>query len=139
MKSDVSARSGRAARSRSIAREIVGAGVAAVHRGEDAIRAGLHRQMQLRRKLRQVAMRRDQVVVDVARMAGGVAQPRDAGDFGDAMQQPAERPGAAVRTFAVIGIDVLADQRDLAHAGVGEVRTSARIFSTGRETSAPRV
>ena len=36
------------------------------------------------------------------------------------MQQPAERPGAPVRALAVIGVDVLADQRDLAHAGVGQ-------------------
>ena len=93
MKSDVSARSGRAARSRSITREIVGAGMTAIHRGEDAIRARLHRQMQLRRELRQIAMHRDQIVIDVARMAGGVAQPRDAGDFGDATQQLPERPG----------------------------------------------
>ena len=60
------------------------------------------------------------LVVHVAGMAGGVAQPRDARHLGDAMQQPAERPGAAVRAFAVIGVDVLADQRDLAHAGIGE-------------------
>ena len=94
MKSDVSARSrprGAQALDRA---QIVGAGVAAVHRGEDAVRAGLHRQMQMGHQLRQVAMRGDQVVIDVARMAGGVAQPRDAGNFGDAMQQPPERPGA---------------------------------------------
>ena len=84
-------------------------------------------------------MRRDQVVVDVARMAGGVAQPRDAGNFGDAMQAAAPSVQARPGTFAMIGVDVLADQRHLAHAGSGEVRTSARIFSTGRETSAPRV
>ena len=51
----------------------------------------------------------------------------------------AERPGPAVRAFAVIGVDVLADQRDFAHAIVGEPRTSSMIFATGRENSAPRV
>ena len=75
--------------------QIVGARVAPVHRVENAVRAGLHGQMKLGRKLRQVAMHRDQIVVHVARMARGVAQPRDTGDFGDAMQQPPERPGAA--------------------------------------------
>ena len=78
--------------------QIVRARVPAVHRVEHAVRARLHRQMELRHKLRQIAMRRDQIVVHVARMAGGVAQPRDAGDFGDAAQQLAERPGAAVRS-----------------------------------------
>ena len=76
--------------------QIVRARVAAVHRSENAVRAGLHRQMQLRRELRQIAMHRDQIVVHIARMAGGVAQPRDAGNFGDAFEQAAERAGAAV-------------------------------------------
>ncbi len=65
-------------------------------------------------------MRGDEIVVHVARMAGGVAQPRDAGNLREPMQQPAERRGAAVQILAVIGVDVLADQRDLAHAGVGQ-------------------
>ena len=65
-------------------------------------------------------MRRDQAVIDVAGMAGGIAQPRDAGNFRQPLQQFPERPGAAVRSLAVIGVDVLADQRDLAHAIVGE-------------------
>ena len=66
-------------------------------------------------------MRGDQVVVHVARMAGGVAQPRDARDSREPMQQRGRasqaRPSAS---FAVIGVDVLAEQRDLAHAGVGQ-------------------
>ena len=61
--------------------EIIGARVAAVHGSENAVGARLHRQMQLRHQLRQIAMRRDQIVVHVARMAGGVAQPLDAGDL----------------------------------------------------------
>ncbi len=76
--------------------------------------------MQLRRKLRQIAMHRDQIIIDVARVTGGVAQPRDAGDFGDATQQLPERPGPA-ETFAMIGVDVLPDQRHLAHARSGEI------------------
>ena len=73
--------------------EIIGAGVAAVHGVQYAIGAGLHRQMQLRHQPRQVAMRRDQFVVHVARMAGGVAQPVDAGNFGEALKQPRQRSG----------------------------------------------
>ena len=100
--------------------EIVGARVAAVHGGEDAVGAGLHRKVQIGHQARQVAMRRDQALLHVAGMAGGVAQPRDARHFGDAREQLPERPGPAVGSFAVIGVDVLADQRDLAHAGLGE-------------------
>src|SRR5882724_7024471 len=33
------------------------------------------------------------------------------------MKEPSQRPGAAVRAFAVIGVDVLTDERDLAHTG----------------------
>ena len=68
----------------------------------------------------QVAMGLDQRIVDVAGMAGRVAQAHDAGNFGEALQQSAERPIPPVRTFAVIGVDVLPDQRDFAHAIVGE-------------------
>ena len=85
-------RAARRAAARSM-REIVVARVPAVHGGEDAVRARLHRQMQVGHQLRQIAMRGDQIVVHVARMAGRVAQPRDAGDFGEATQQLAERPG----------------------------------------------
>ena len=77
---------------RSIRLEIVGGRVPAVHRLQDAVGAGLHGQMQIGHQRRQVAMRGDQFVVHVARMAGGVAQPRQAGDLGQAKQQPAKPP-----------------------------------------------
>ena len=77
--------------------QIIVAGVVAVHRVEDAVGARLHRQMQLRHQFGQVAMRGDQAVVDVARMARGVAQPVDAGDFRKPLEQSRKRPGAAVR------------------------------------------
>ena len=84
-------------------------------------------------------MRGEEALFHVAGMAGGVAQPRDTAHLGDAIEQPAERPGAAVRTFAVIGVDVLSDQRDLAHAGVGEaldfgddLRHRSRYFGAAR-------
>ena len=59
-------------------------------------------------------------LVDVAGVAGRIAQAHDTVDFGKTMQQPAQRPCPSVGTFAVIGVDVLADQGDLAHAVVGE-------------------
>src|SRR5580692_10017909 len=75
--------------------------------------------MELRHEGGEIAMGGDEVVAYVARVAGGIAQAGEARDLGEAMQQAGERPYAA-RTFAVIGVDVLPDQRHLAHARVGE-------------------
>ena len=44
------------------------------------------------------------------------------GTCGHAFEQAPERPRPSVRAVAVIGVDVLADQRDLAHAGVRQPR-----------------
>ena len=76
--------------------------------------------MHERHQRRQIAVRLDQRIVDIAGMAGRIAQADDAGNIGEAMQQGAERPDPPVRSFAVIGVDVLPDQRDFAHAIVGE-------------------
>ena len=77
--------------------QIIVAGVSPVHGVENAIRSRLHRQMQLRHQFGQIAMRGDQAVVDVARMARGVAQPVDAGNCGEALEQLRKRVRAAVR------------------------------------------
>ena len=84
-------------------------------------------------------MRRNERIVDIAGMAGGVAQPHDTFDFGEPVQQPAERPGPSVGAFAVIGVDVLPNEGDLAHAVVGEplhvvddLRHRARDFRAAR-------
>ena len=72
----------------------------------------------------------DQLVVHVARMRGGVAQPRQAVDLGQGEQQPAEAPDVAPGALAVIGVDVLAQEGDLARArrdqapGLGQNRRS---------------
>ena len=58
----------------------------------------------------------DQLVVEVARMRGGVAKALDALDLADPADQPAEAPDAAVRPLAVEGIDILAEQRDFDRA-----------------------
>src|SRR6516225_2240700 len=50
-------------------------------------------------------------------MTGRIAQALDARHASDPFEKTRQRPGTGVRTFAVISIDVLADQRDLAHAG----------------------
>ena len=73
--------------------------------------------MQARHERRNIAVRRDQRVIQIARVTRGVAQPRNARDPGDARDEARERPFRAVRSGAVIGVDVLPDQRHLAHAG----------------------
>ena len=98
--------------------------VAALHRGEHAIRAGLHRQVQIVRELRHVAIRLDQRVLELDRMRGREADALDARHFGDVIDQRAEIAQRAVVHRAVVGVDVLAEQRDLAHALARELRES---------------
>ena len=81
----------------------------------------------------------DEIIAHVARMGGREAQPRKPVDLGQFADETRQRPVLAVRAFAGIGIDVLAQQRDLAHALGREPRASARICEAGRENSAPRV
>ena len=78
--------------------------------------------MQIGHQRRDVAMRVDQLVVHVGGMAGHVAKPVEPGDFGEAGEKAAEAPRGAVRALAMPGIDVLAEQRDLAHPGPGKPR-----------------
>ena len=80
--------------------EIVFARMPAVHRRQNAVGAGLHRQMHIGHQRRQIAVRGDQIVVHVARMAGRVAQAHDAGHVAETAQQPAERRRRARRRLA---------------------------------------
>ena len=70
---------------------VVGGRVAPVHRRQHAVGAGLHRQMQERHELRHLGVRRDQVVVHVARVRGGVADAQQPRDVRQCPDQPAER------------------------------------------------
>ena len=100
--------------------EIIFARMPAVHRRQNAVGAGLHRQVHIRHQRGEVAMGGDQVVVHVARVAGHVAQARDAGHLVETAQQPAERRRTPVAILPMIGIHVLPDQCHLAHAGSGQ-------------------
>ena len=62
--------------------KILRPGVPPVHGRQNPIRAGLNRQMEIWHHGIQVAMRCDQFVIHVARMAGRVSEPGNAGDFG---------------------------------------------------------
>ena len=123
----------------------IGCGVVLpVHRRQHAVGARLHRQMQIRHQRRHVAMGGDQIVGHVAGMGGGVADAVQPVDLGQVADQPAEAPfirtaADLARGGAVIGIDVLAQQRDLARAAGHQAPRLAAISATGRENSAPRV
>ncbi len=113
--------------------------MAAIHRLEHAVRARLHRQMQERHQLFDIAMRLDQLVVHIARMRGRVAQPLEPRQLGERANEPAEAPHCAIDAVAVIGVDVLAQERDLARArgdeplGFGDHRRGgAREFGAAR-------
>ncbi len=71
--------------------------------------------MQVGHELGEVAMGFDQPIVHVARMAGGIAQARKALDIGQPVEEVAEAPFIAIRAETVPGVDILAEQRDLAH------------------------
>ena len=83
--------------------KILLSGVLSIHGCENAIGAGLDRQVQLRHQRRQIAMCGDQVVVHIARMAGGITQPLHP-DIDEAFKKPRQRPSAAVRAFTSQGL-----------------------------------
>ena len=95
--------------------QIAVAPVAAVHRLQHAIVARLHRQMEERHQLFDVAVRVDQPVGHVVGVAGGVA---DAGEALDPVEFADQR--AEVAAIVRPRIDVLAEQRDLARAGIDQ-------------------
>ena len=99
---------------------VLGSVVPAVHGLQNGVRARLHRQMQIGHQDVEIAMGRDQRVVHVARMAGGVAQPLQPGQLGQQISQLAQAHGAALVVRAVIGVDVLAEQGDFLDAGLDQ-------------------
>ena len=88
--------SGRTARSLRIL-PVLERGVAALHGGEDPVRAALHGQVQMVVELRHVRVGLDQAVAEFERMRGGEADALDTGDRRDVMDQGRqirERPSA---------------------------------------------
>ncbi len=90
--------------------------------------------MQKRHQLRHVAMSRDQPVADIARVRSRVADAVETGEFRQGADQLRQPPLAAVQAVAVIGVDILAEQRDLARAVLDEL---ARLVQNLRRR--PRV
>src|SRR5579871_1133781 len=55
-------------------------------------------------------------------MTGRVTQSLNAVDLRDPIKQPPQRPYAAIGPFAMIGVNVLTNERDLADASCGQMR-----------------
>ena len=127
--------SGRAARTFSRMRKIGFGRVAAVHRLEDAVAARLHRQMQVGHQLVDLAMGGDQRVGHVRRVAGRVADALEPIDLRQRSDQVGEA-AALVRP----GIHVLAEQDDLARAGVDQrLRFGDDVVPRPRDFGAARI
>ena len=73
--------------------------------------------MKIGRERRNLAMGLHKIVAHVGGMRGRIAHPDDAGHAGGGADQSCEPYRAAIAVQPVIGIDVLSEQRDLAHAG----------------------
>src|SRR6266849_9386656 len=69
---------------------------------------------------RHVAMRGDEPVIDILGMRGRIAQAGDAWYRGERADQLAQSPRSAFGGCAVIGIDVLTQEGDLARPGGGK-------------------
>src|SRR6266436_4459165 len=86
-----------------------------VHSSEDTIRTALHGKMNVGHQLRHVAMSGDQLIVDISRMRGRVADSTETGQAGQLADKPAKPARTAVRTLPVIRVYVLAEKSDLAY------------------------
>jgi len=95
--------------------------------------------MQKRHQLRHVAVGRYQLVIHVARVRSHIAQTFQIRNFRKAIKQAPQFPRRAVFSRAVIGVDVLAKQRDLACTIFNQSFGFGDNGFGPREYSAPRV
>ena len=107
--------------------------MAAVHRLEDAVAAGLHGQVQERHERGEVAVRLNETLRHVIGMAGRVTDARQAGDAVERIGKAVEPLLAASLILARPRVDVLPDQRDLASAGIDQ---RARLVEDGAPRAA---
>ena len=85
-------------------------------------------------------MRGDQIVVHVGRVAGGVADPREAIDLRKVADQPRKANGVALVVLAAPRADILAEQRDLLRARVDQLaRFGDQIAIGARDLRAARI
>ena len=119
--------------------EIVGDAMAAVHRLQHIVGAGLDRQMEIGRERWNVAMGLDEILAHVVGVRGRITHAADPGHSGGGADQRCEPDRLAASVEPVIGVDVLTEQRDLAHVGASKACDLLKNGGGGREASAPRV
>src|SRR6266404_8787582 len=90
-------------------------GMTPVHSGEDTIRTALHRKMNVGHQLSHIAVGGDQLIVDISRMRGRVADATETGQAGELTDKSAKPAGPAVRTLPVIRVYILAEKSDLSY------------------------
>src|SRR5690606_950327 len=102
-------------------RLVLDGGVAALHHRQDAVGTGLHRQVQVADQLRYLGIDIDQRIGKLHRVTGGVADAVDTVDGADHDDQFRQVGDAAGAIITAVGVDVLAEQVDLAHAEFGQM------------------
>lgn len=88
----------------------------AVHCLQNAISARLNRQMQEWHQLFDVPVRRNQIIIHIARMGCGVTNAIKPINFGQLTQQTSKPPFTPIRRVAVIGVHILAKQGQFTRA-----------------------
>src|SRR5215470_20082651 len=91
-----------------------------VHGRQNAVGTRLKRQMQVRHQLFHVAVSGDEVLAHVAGMAGGIAQPLEGLDPSQVADQLSQAERYPARPTSTVGVDVLAQQGELASAVLNE-------------------
>ena len=92
--------------------------------------------MQIGRQRSDIAMRGNEVVAHVVRVGGRVAHSPDPGTAAAARIRACEPDRSTVAVEPMIGVDVLSDQHDFAHARVAPAGRFRRVIApTGREDS----
>ncbi len=95
--------------------------VAALHRGEDAVAAVLHRQVHVVDELWQLRVGVDQPLRELVGVARRVADAIDARDLGDVLEQQREVGDVGRVTHpSAVGVDVLPEQRHFPDTLVGQ-------------------
>src|SRR3989338_885592 len=106
-------------------------GVVALHRRENAVGAGLDRQVQVLDQFRHLGMHLDQAVGELQGVRGGVADAVDAVDSRNHPDQFGQVGAVAVVGEAAITVDVLPEQGDLAYAVFGQMEDFAEYVVEG--------
>ena len=109
--------------------EVLVPSIAAPHGGQDAIGAGLHRQVDMIAELGQITEAIDEFIGQILGMGGDETHPLQPGDVFDPAQQFGERD--LPRFFTTVGIDVLTNEGNFAHTLFDQLHYLGQNFAVG--------